>query len=300
MHCFTDERKVQECKANKEDTSFLKPLLCLLNNRCFSEFVPVESLTMETLPFCYNDKIIFDIIKCITTLTTRIEVNYTSPDRPEFLSYSMDPFPSYNDRGKNLLRTGNGKVCYVKKYTEEMDGYEACPCPECAQSKTPSKVWWRVDVQTTRQMVFDDSEAKQSICKLWFDDNKSLEASLYGLNLNVPSDDENSLLHCATHDLLLGNKLRRMIRLFGCLENVISRNEKFQNMNPLSIIVSYVNEGSKQISTGQLVYKTSLACSHCSVASIYTLFVKAGCSQSSDAKSYLLSRPVKVQHSLSK
>ena len=145
-----------------------------------TNFVPVNQLSVEHFPSGYQDNDLCDLTKALADLTVRIAVKFTSPDRPEFVPDTKAPYPCYNTRGQNSLSTGTGRVVGVSKYTEGRWDYRTCPCPECDHSDTPSKVWWKVNVWTARHVVFDESEARQSSCRLWFDDDKSPVVNIYG------------------------------------------------------------------------------------------------------------------------
>ncbi|XP_059149795.1 uncharacterized protein LOC131936746 [Physella acuta] len=220
-----------------------KNVLKVKKNPGHKNFVPVNQLSLEHFPSGYHDKDVYDHTKAIADLTVRIAVKLTSPDRPEFVPGTKDPYPCYNTKGQNSLRTGTGRVFGVTKYTEGMDQtfetYRTCPCPECDHSDTPSKVWWEVHVETARHVVFDESEARQSSCRLWFDDDKSPVVKIYGWMVDV-LDTERDLcfLHCATHDIDLGDKLKEMWgRFYGLCDKVEDKYKSRRDVDKLTIII---------------------------------------------------------------
>ncbi|XP_059149791.1 GTPase IMAP family member 9-like [Physella acuta] len=175
-----------------------KNVLKVKKNPGHKNFIPVNQLSLEHFPPGYHDNDVYDLTKVLADLTVRIAVKLTSPYRPEFVPGTKDPYPCYNTRGENSLRTGTGRVGEVNKYTKGMDQtyrtYRTCPCPECDHSDTPSKVWWEVDVVTARHVVFDESEARQSSCRLWFNDDKSPVVKIYGWEAVAYTEEEVNLL----------------------------------------------------------------------------------------------------------
>ncbi|XP_059161190.1 uncharacterized protein LOC131944529 isoform X2 [Physella acuta] len=236
-----------------------KNVLKVKKNPGHINFVPVNELSVEHFLSGYHDNDVYDLTKAIADLTVRIAVKLTSPERPEFVPGTKVPYPCYNTRGQNPLRTGTGRVNWVIKYTEGMDHpywtYRTCPCPECDHSDTPSKVWWRVDVLTARHVVFDSSEARQSSCRLWFDDDKSPVVKIYGWKVGV-SDTEGDLcgLYCVTHDVDVADKLEEMVRRFSGLRDKVKDKYKSRRaVDKLTIIVSHPHGCSKQVSVGHWV-----------------------------------------------
>ncbi|XP_059149803.1 uncharacterized protein LOC131936755 [Physella acuta] len=215
---FTGTHEVQECLEGQGEVDLHTHLANCEKNPGHTNFVPVNQLSLEHFPSGYHDNDMFDVTKALADVTVRIAVKFTSPDRPEFVPGTKDPYPCYNTRGQNSLRTGTGTVRWVYKYTEGMDQryetYRTCPCPECDHSDTPSKVWWKVQVVTAKHVVFDSSEARQSSCRLWFDDDQSPVVKIYGWTVDWLSHTERDLclLWCATHDVDVADKLEEMDR----------------------------------------------------------------------------------------
>ncbi|XP_059156653.1 uncharacterized protein LOC131941426 [Physella acuta] len=252
---FTGTHEVQECLEGQgeADLEFYKKNC----KKSHVGYVAADQFTADHFPPGYHDNDLYDLTKALADLTVRIAVKFTSPDRPEFVQGTKDPYPCYNTRGQNSLRTGTGRVWSVSKYTEGMWDYRTCPCPECDHSDTPSKVWWKVVVLTARQVVFDDSEARQSSCRLWFDYDQSPAVNIYGRKV-CGSNNEGDWcrVECVTHDVEVGDKLGEMRERFGGLCDKIEYKYKSRrDVDKLTIIVSHPHGCSKQVSVGNWVHR---------------------------------------------
>ncbi|XP_059149772.1 uncharacterized protein LOC131936722 [Physella acuta] len=254
----TGTHEVQECLEGQDEVDLHTHLANCEKNPGHKNFVPVNQLSLEHFPSGFPGNDVYDVTKALADLTVRIAVKLTSPDRPEFVPGTKDPYPCYNTRGQNSLHTGTGRVNLVTKYTEEMDQsfrtYRTCPCPECDHSDTPSKVWWEVLVKTARHVVFDESEARQSSCRLWFDDDQSPVVEIYGFVVNASPLDEIDCCHlcCATHDVDVANKLKEMLEPYNSIHKSIREKYKSRG-DKLTIIVSHPHGCSKQVSVGHWV-----------------------------------------------
>ncbi|XP_059161192.1 uncharacterized protein LOC131944532 [Physella acuta] len=281
---FTGTHEVQECLEGQCEADLHTHKSNCKKNPGHKNFVPVNQLSFEHFPSDYHDNDLHALTKALADLTVRIAVKLTSPDRPEFVPDTKDPYPCYNTRGMNSLHTGTGRVMRVIKYTEGMRGYRTCPCPECDHSDTPSKVWWQVGVQTARHVVFDESEARQSSCRLWFDDDKSPVVNIYGWKVGE-SDTEGDWcwLYCVTHDVDVGGKLKKMVRRFdGLCDKVEDKYPSRRDVDKLTIIVSHPHGCSKQVSVGHWVDRQVVG-----IETRYT-YTTSTCPGSSGAQVYRL------------
>ncbi|XP_059153074.1 uncharacterized protein LOC131938867 [Physella acuta] len=251
---FTGTHEVQECLEGQCEIDLHTHVTNCKKNPGHKDFVPLNQLNVEHF-LGYQDNDVYDLTKAIADLTVRIAVKFTSPDRPDFAPGSEDPYPCYNTRGQNSLRTGTGRVCQVTKYTEGMYGHRTCPCPECDHSDTPSKVWWEVGVWTATHVVFDESEARQSSCRLWFDDDKSPVVKICGWKVGGSYIDRDwCRFYCVTHDVDVADKLEEMVRQFNVLRDKVSDKYKSRgDVDKLTIIVSHPHGCSKQVSVGHWV-----------------------------------------------
>ncbi|XP_059142927.1 uncharacterized protein LOC131930452 [Physella acuta] len=114
---FTGTHEVQECLEGQGEVDLHTHLANCEKNPGHKNFVPVNKLSLEHFPSGYHDNDLYDLTNVLAELTVRIAVKLTSPDRPEFVPGTKDPYPCYNTRGQNSLRTGTGRVMDVTKYT---------------------------------------------------------------------------------------------------------------------------------------------------------------------------------------
>ncbi|XP_059168120.1 uncharacterized protein LOC131950092 isoform X2 [Physella acuta] len=258
---FTGRHEVQECLVGEGEEDLPIHLANCEKNPGHKNFVPVNQLSLEHFPSGHQDNDVRNFTKALADLTIRIAVKFTSPNRPELVPDTKDPYPCYNTRGQNSLRTGTGRVVRVTKYTEGMDQayppYRTCPCPKCDHSNKPSKNWWRVVVMSASHVVFDKSEARQSSCRLWFDDEESPVVKIYGWDVDVSDTERDTcLLYCVTHDADVGYKLEDIVRLFnGLFLKVWDNYRSCKDVDKLTIIVSHPHGCSKKVSIGHWVHR---------------------------------------------
>ncbi|XP_059162438.1 uncharacterized protein LOC131945843 [Physella acuta] len=242
-------------------------------------FIPVNDFNMDHLPSRYRDVIMLEVIKALSALTVLIKVKYTSLDRPKSFPCFSGQYPFYNTRGRDVLRTGTGRVWQVVKYTES-DNKGTCPCGKCQHSDTPSKVWGEVFVSTATHVVFDESEARQTKCVVGFDDNKSPGVSLDGWGVRgADIEGDGCMFTCVSCDLELVDKLDKMLQHFeGLREKSRDKYRKIFGLDKLAVIVSHPHGCSKQVSVGQwtdrhegkVLYKyTTCTCTGSSGAYVY-------------------------------
>ncbi|XP_059149788.1 uncharacterized protein LOC131936739 [Physella acuta] len=251
---FSGTHEVQECLEGQGEACLHTHMANCKKNPGHKHFIPVKQLGLEHFPSGYHDNDLYDFIKFVAHITVRIAVKYISPDRPEFTPGTKDPYPCYNTRGKRIMRTGTGRVLTVAEITQGLRDYRTCPCPECEHSDTPSKVWWRIQVVTASHVVFDESEARKSSCRLWFDDDKSPEVKIYVWKSGSIIVNDMSILNCATHDIDLYEKVRKtMVRYIDLWQKLEDKYKSRRDVDKLTIIVSHPHGCSKQVSVGHWV-----------------------------------------------
>ncbi|XP_059168299.1 uncharacterized protein LOC131950245 [Physella acuta] len=250
---LTGRHEVQECSKGQTKIGLRKHFVNCKKNPGHKMFIPVKNFTTEHFSSDYRDDDLIDLTKALADLTVMIAVKFTSPDRPKFVEGTKILYPCYNTRGQDLLRTGTGWVKRVDKKTVEMN--IKCQCSECKLSDTPSKEWWVVYVQTSRHVIFDSSEVKQSSCRLWFDDDKSPGENISGWEIVGSNTKKNfCYMYYVTHDLVLGDKLENMMKRFNVLDKKVSaKYESRRDVDKLTIIVSHPHGCSKQVSVGHWV-----------------------------------------------
>ncbi|XP_059160311.1 uncharacterized protein LOC131943939 [Physella acuta] len=292
---FIGTHEVLECLEGQGEADLNTNLANCKKNPGHAGFIPINKLTLEHFPSGYHDNDLYELIKALADVTVRIAVKFTSLNRPEFVLGTKVPYPCFKGRGNNSLRTGTGRMWGVTKYIEGMDEiygtYRTCPCPECDHSDTPCPVWWKVTVLTARHVVFDSSEAKQSSCRLWFDEDQSPVLNMYGWEVDETYTEEDwCKMYCVTHDAEIGEKLVGMLRRFISLWGKVSiKYESRKEVDKLTVIVSHPHGCSKQVSVGHWVHKqemyntnitrytyTTCTCPGSSGAEVYRL----GCSWS--------------------
>ncbi|XP_059166723.1 uncharacterized protein LOC131948991 [Physella acuta] len=246
---FTGTHEVQECIEGEDEAQ-----LEVYNNNCpkpHGGYIPVNNLTLEHFPVGYHDDDLLEFTRVLCALTVRITVKYISPNRPEFLPGTKDPYPFYSSRGKKILTRGTGVAYPTFKCVAGTEGRSTCPCVECEVSGTPRDIWYQVEISTARHVIYDVSEARKSTCRLWFDDDASLDVSVVGYKLvELNPLDDNCFLFCATHDFKIHEKLEKIVSPFLHLH--MKLREKYSNDDEkLMIIVSHPHGCSKQVSLGR-------------------------------------------------
>ncbi|XP_059160764.1 uncharacterized protein LOC131944242 [Physella acuta] len=141
---FRGTHEVQECLEGQGEADLHTFNSSCTKNPGHTQFIPVKTLTLRHFPSGYQDNDLFDLIKAMSDVTVRLAVRFTSLERPEFISGTTDPYPFYDSRGKDTLRTGTGRVDHVDRYSEETHNM-TCPCPECVDSPHPAKCGGRFD-----------------------------------------------------------------------------------------------------------------------------------------------------------
>ncbi|XP_059168168.1 uncharacterized protein LOC131950136 isoform X2 [Physella acuta] len=245
---------------NKHENDLHTTTVDCRKNPGHPEFIPVYNFTIEHLPPGYQNDDIFSYIKTLSDLTGRVTAKFSSLNRPRYVEGSRDPYPCYNVRGQHRLRTGSGFIVSVSRQDCNHDpNSRTCPCHECENSDTPAKVYYLINVQTAAHVVFDTSEARQSVVRLRYDDEYSPVVKVCGVRVtdkNVAKDT--SLVQFVTHDLDLGLELSQLLTRLHEREQHIKELFTMSEIDKLTIIVSHPHGGFKQISVGQWVHKESI------------------------------------------
>ncbi|KAI8771259.1 hypothetical protein BgiBS90_027978 [Biomphalaria glabrata] len=242
-----------------EEADCNRQLKACRKNPGHTEFIPLNSFTIQHLPTDLQDKLLFNFIKVTAELTVKINSHFVSPKRPEFWYKTNIPYPYYRRRGKALLRVGTGRVWNVwERSGENKDGKrKTCPCQSCQSSDTPSTVWWNLEILTAAHVVFDDTEAKHSTCKLFYDIESSPEVIVQGLGI-FDTDVKGDITEfvCVTCDRAVAKRLGDMVDFFEKVWDIVFEKYKSSSdVNNLTFIVSHPHGGPKQVSLGQWVEK---------------------------------------------
>uniref|UniRef100_A0A2C9LP40 Uncharacterized protein n=1 Tax=Biomphalaria glabrata TaxID=6526 RepID=A0A2C9LP40_BIOGL len=214
------------------------------------KFIPVETFKLEHLPEGYHDQDLYDLIKAVADLTVRVDVRLTSEDRPEFWPDKNYAYPFYSIRGKDILRTGSGRVSHITEY-------KSCPCQKCLQSDEPNKVWWEVIVQTATHVVYDKAEASHTKFRLFYDRQDSPVITLGNVSVcDSYLKRDQCYLACVTCDADLGSKVYDIkTRLDVLWRKVHNKYKQTRDIHKLTFIVSHPHGCPKHISIGRWVEK---------------------------------------------
>ncbi|XP_059154454.1 uncharacterized protein LOC131939941 [Physella acuta] len=207
-------------------------------------FTPLSKFSFEEL----GELNVYEYITNLAELTCKIDVDFTSSARPEFIEGTNSPYPVGNRKGTASMRSGTGVVLSVIKIKD--GGASPCPCPACNQLDWPFKKFYFVYVRTAKHIVFDDSEVVKSTIRLKFDNDLSSEMLISGGRI-VESDMKfgTSLVQYVTHDTRIthiSNSLRNLYKL----EQTIKAQLASKKDQSLAIIVSHLHGWPKHISTG--------------------------------------------------
>ncbi|KAI8771058.1 hypothetical protein BgiBS90_027777 [Biomphalaria glabrata] len=226
------------------------------------KFIPVESFHLNSLPRCFRDSLLYQLIKVTCDLAVRVEVKWTSPRRVEFWPESQQPYPFYNSQTTSASRFGSGALINVIKRQNGIgtDIYgqiydletRRCPCQKCQESDNPSRIWWEFIIFTATHVVFDEYEAEHTVCRLFYDSNSSKgfildQASMYRSSIGEDTCDL-SFVFCDKQDL--GIKMFQMMTTWSNLWQKVE--EKFHRSR-FAFIVSHPHGCAKQVSFGQWV-----------------------------------------------
>ncbi|XP_059145500.1 uncharacterized protein LOC131932588 [Physella acuta] len=220
------------------------------------EFIPVNDFSPGHLPSGYHDNDVYQLVKNLAALTVKVAVKFTSLDRPAVVPDTSVPYPCFNLRGKNSLRTGTGKIGGFRMH-KESDGVP-CPCGACRESGDPCAVWGEVEVLTAKHVIYDDSEAQAASCWLWYDEEQSPVVTVTGWKVDNRTNIhlDYCLLHCTTHNLEIFDRLQQAHIDFTY--HLLVASEKFgsqRDENKITIIVSHPHGCTKQVSVGRWVHR---------------------------------------------
>ena len=210
-----------------------------VKNKGHPSFIPANEFSMNHLPEKYRTRKVFQYIKNILTRTARVNVRYTSHERPDGYTFAKC-------RGTKIPHTGSGYVFSV------LPGCLACRCPECLNSTRPQKTWWEVKVQTACHVVFNTEEATATEVNLFYnDDSQKGMKTLWGLEVSRKNPEEDWCeLVCATHDADLARYLQTLAENVDQLVGIFSREEK-DSERDLCVVVSHPHGQPKMVTVGK-------------------------------------------------
>ncbi|CAG5130996.1 unnamed protein product, partial [Candidula unifasciata] len=262
-------------------------------------FIPVDKFNMKNLPQGFCDEQMLNYIRAVSDLTVRVTVKYFSRRRPATLPDSNKPYPGFRVRGQRRITVGTGCVESVRVY-DASTGY-TCKCKDCQNSGTPKRNFAIISIKTASHVVFDQSEAEETTCHLFFDsgdtpDTCSGVVALTGMScrLSVVKEDLCHMDHY-THDLDLAHRLRKIFlrrchlryELYDVMPRLGQCNwaENIPGMWPMAFVVSHPHGSSKKITLG--CWKSAYESEHDEMASCY-IYTTDTCPGSSGAEVCLL------------
>ncbi|KAI8797953.1 hypothetical protein BgiBS90_000256, partial [Biomphalaria glabrata] len=250
------DHETQESEGGETDLH--KYLVGCKKNPGHGQFIPIDTFTLRNLPdgLQYND--LYKFIKVVADLIVRVDVKMVSPKRSQFWPSTKQPYPFFNRRDTQNLRTGSGKLMNVNKIRNVEKKAESiksidckkCWCRKCKDSESPSTVWWEFDLVTATQVVFDNIEANYTSFRLFYNRDDSPVVSVDTvINVEVSIIDDLYMLKCVLCDKKIGNKLSKLWKRYI---NFFDRdlNKYFNSKQELNFIVSHPHGCSKQISVG--------------------------------------------------
>uniref|UniRef100_A0A2C9LKT1 Peptidase S1 domain-containing protein n=1 Tax=Biomphalaria glabrata TaxID=6526 RepID=A0A2C9LKT1_BIOGL len=239
------------------------------------KYIPVETFSKEHLPKRYRDPDLYELVKSIADLTVRVEVKVTSPKRPKFWPGTDVAYPFSESTGDQSLRMGSGQMSVFKlidgcgydalgvqynalgaKYERR---YKTCPCKNCLVSENPSRVWWEIIVLTAAHVVYDETEASATSCRLFYDKEDSPLVRLETMSIEYVNIDRDFCgLKYATCDATLGNRLYALMEHRFEIGKRIWQKYKGRSLGKFIFIVSHPHGCTKQVSFGKWVKKSKI------------------------------------------
>ncbi|XP_059151987.1 uncharacterized protein LOC131938108 [Physella acuta] len=293
-----------ECEVLLEGAESGKLWETCVKNPGHVAFIPAQQFSLEHLPGDYQDTELLDFVHKFADRAVRLVVNYTSMARPDGFIFS-------NHRGTTTPHTGSGfMTCRIWptvnedekqksenksdsdndsgddddfEIIESFDLNQLCPCPECSESDDPNYGWGYVYVETSRHVVFDDEEAKNTVIYYNYTDEFEFQ-KLYGIKISWSVETKDwCTLECVTHDRELYAKLYNSQQQID--DQYLEINEKYwQSPSRLAIIFSHPHGYAKRITVGQWVERRVTFTDHLNgdIETTYT-YNNATCSGSSGA-----------------
>ncbi|XP_055873115.1 uncharacterized protein LOC106057746 isoform X1 [Biomphalaria glabrata] len=242
-----------EMEVCDSEADLLSSYIGCTKNPEHASFIPVNNFSLEHLPAAFQEEDIVQVVKALAELTVRVRVNVTSLERPMYQPDSDVPYPFYNFRGRTLPRFGTGLVDNVTKY--EM---VPCPCQACRITEDPKEVWAEIEVFTASHVVFDESEASSTCCRLFYDYPGGDYVDVNDVKMwHSDVTKDKCRLTCLTHDealidrLLQTNAKRKIL-----CRRVRDRYWNSRDDDKLTIIVSHPHGCQKMISVGEWRQRT--------------------------------------------
>ncbi|KAH9508827.1 hypothetical protein Btru_050157 [Bulinus truncatus] len=108
------EKVIMKLRCQKVEKLIYTNILLAVRRIQVTEFIPVDTFTLNHLPEGHRDNDLYELIKLTAELTVRVGNEMTSPHRPEFWPGTKVSYPFYNMRDKTKLK--NRKWVVLNKY----------------------------------------------------------------------------------------------------------------------------------------------------------------------------------------
>ncbi|CAG5132248.1 unnamed protein product [Candidula unifasciata] len=237
-------------------------------------FTPVDEFNVNCVPSSYQSNDLVDYVRALSDVTVRVDAGYVSEARPETFPGSDQLYPFYSNKGSIMLRVGSGWVSWVENHVPVRSA--VCTCKHCRQQGTHIEAAY-IHITTAAHVVFDELEAAQTRCYLFFDRGGTPAVCETAVRLTRTSSFKNDVkqdwceMTYMTFDLALADKLDKILtRLQDLQETLVHKFRPYMGFKAslvppydgpitspketLAIIVSHPHGCSKQVSIGHCTY----------------------------------------------
>ncbi|XP_055884234.1 uncharacterized protein LOC106073196 isoform X1 [Biomphalaria glabrata] len=261
------ETDLQMCKA-----------LCT-KNPGHVNFMELDKFSLQHLPDGYKDIQMVEYVKAVAGFVVKVSVTKTSPYRPKFWHDTQIPYPLYDARGQSYLRTGSGVIRGVEKCSDTVHPFKKCPCYKCKISDEPSKIWWKIYINTAANLVFDYAEARETSVTLFYDYENSPTVTLEKIfDHSIEFKEDSCGLVYVSCDRDKREPLTRLEEMSSYLALVINKINVFRqpgNNDNFIFTVSHPHGCCKMVSLGHWNEKYKIGERHCKFT--YTASSCPGC-----------------------
>jgi hypothetical protein len=206
------------------------------------DFIPIQELNIAHFPERYQDEDLLQTVKLLGDLTVKVTV----------LSAKT--------------KTGSGKVRYISK--SNLNG--VCPCSKCCKAVKPNTTWWEIVVLSSSCVVANDEEAKNSKCRLFYDNTDCPYVHIDVLKkISKKYTGESGIcsLICVTCDEDLAQSIEMKLERFTTLyETTFDKFWEVENPEKLVVIVSHPHGAHKKVSIGKILKKITFSDGYSSIS----------------------------------
>lgn len=215
-------------------------------NQGHSTFILAKDVALDHLPEAYRVEELFELIRNVSARTVRLRVNYTSSGRPEGL-------PFHEFRGQWIPHTGSGWLRDIRV------GHGRCP--QCKEQNTKCSQWWLIRVHTACHVVFDTSEARQTLVDVFYDSEDTKDGrmkTIQGLKVITKNEDQDLCrFYGITHDADLIDELQVHMKRWDKQPTSRMGTSNWQNdYASVCVIVSHPHGRAKRVTVGKWVGHT--------------------------------------------